>query len=80
MQFVAASWLRPGNGNQSVWVHKTQDAVTNGKENCSAFAEKALVIVSKTRLAYLMFACQSSQQTALSSRYFKLRHPFTEER
>lgn len=71
MLFITVSWLRPGNGNQSVWGDEMQDAVTNGKANCSAFAAKALVIISKTRLAYSMFVSQSSQQIALSSRYFK---------
>lgn len=81
MEFIAAFWLRPGNDNQSVWGDKTQkDPVTNGEANHSAFAAESLLIVSRTGLAYLMSVCQSSQQFALSSEYFKLLHPFTGER
>lgn len=81
MEFIAAFWLRPGNDNQSGWGDKTQKhPVTNSEANHSAFAVESLLIVNRTRPAYLMSVCQSSQQIALSSEYFKLLHPFTGER
>lgn len=66
--------------HQSVWDDRMQGVVTNGKAKYSAFAAKASVIVNKTRLGYFILVCQSSQQIALSSRYFKPLHPFTVER